>query len=164
MFAVSRIVPVPQSPSDLSATSAALVNLAQGWTTYLQQQWLAYAIILLCMYWLVTSRRQVFLIDHAVFIPPEPWKVSKSEVLKLLRHQGSYTEESMEFQERLLERNGTGEETYWPPSIVHAIRPEVAVLRDEHGAPRVPKDGRVDASYEQSRAVAECTMFAWCVC
>lgn len=160
VFAVSRIVPVPQSPSDLSATSAALVNLAQGWTTYLQQQWLAYAIILLCMYWLVTSRRQVFLIDHAVFVPPEPWKVSKSEVLKLLRHQGSYTEESMEFQERLLERNGTGEETYWPPSIVHAIRPEVAVLRDEHGAPRVPKDGRVDASYEQSRAVAECTMFA----
>ena len=161
VFAVSRIVHVPTSTSDLSESSASLIRLSQGWASYLRQQWLAYSIIVACMYWLVSVKRPVYLVDFAVFEPPKSWIVSKSEVLELMRLQGCYSDESMEFQARLLERNGTGEGTAWPPSIVQLIRPEVALLRDEHGTPRIPSDGRVDSSIDQSRAVAEVVMFSW---
>ena len=161
VFAVSRIVPVPTTTSDLSKTSTVLFGLAQGWGVYLRQQWLSYSIIAACMYWLVSTKRPVYLIDFAVFEPPKSWVVTKTEVLDLLRRQGCYSEESMEFQARLLERNGTGESTHWPPSIVQLIRPEVALLRDELGQPRIPEDGRVDNSIDQARAVAEVVMFSW---
>ena len=72
VFAVSRIVPVPQSTTDLSESSVALFGLAQGWGSYLREQWLAYSIIAACMCWLVTVKRPVYLVDHAVFVPASP--------------------------------------------------------------------------------------------
>jgi hypothetical protein len=158
VFALARIVPV-QNSSDVSALSATV----RAWGGYFQEQWLAYGIIVACMVWLVSAKRPVYLMDFAVFEPPASWKVTKKEVMELLRLQGCYSEESLEFQERLLERNGTGDNTYWPPSIVQGIRPQVALFRGPDGEPRIPADRRVDNSIDQARAVAEIVMFSWWV-
>jgi hypothetical protein len=42
--------------------------------------------------------------DFAVFEPPASWQVTKAETLELVRMQGCFTEESIEFQAKLLER------------------------------------------------------------
>jgi hypothetical protein len=83
--------------------------------------------------------------------------VTKGEIVELLRRQGVFTEESLEFQAKLLERSGTGEATHWPPSITQFLRPELALRRDAEGKPLVP--ARVDQGIDGARAVAERTMF-----
>jgi hypothetical protein len=59
-------------------------------------------------------------------------------VLELLKMQGVYSPESMDFQAKLLERSGVGDATHWPPSIVQMIRPELALQHDADGKPIIP--------------------------
>eukprot|EP00252_Welwitschia_mirabilis_P000654 TRINITY_DN10632_c0_g1_i2.p1 TRINITY_DN10632_c0_g1~~TRINITY_DN10632_c0_g1_i2.p1 ORF type:complete len:531 (+),score=9.86 TRINITY_DN10632_c0_g1_i2:53-1645(+) len=71
----------------------------------------------LCLY--VMSRpRPVYLLDFACYRPGDELKVSKEEFIIQARKSGKFDEASLEFQRRILERSGLGDETYLPKAVM----------------------------------------------
>ncbi|CAM9645785.1 unnamed protein product [Chrysoparadoxa australica] len=94
-----------------TAQSEVLVDL--GWRSLI--------LVLGLTYWVSTSRRKVYLIDFATWKAPSSWKVSHQDVLKILRAQRCYTEESIEFMGRILAKSGVGPSTAWPPGAMRCL-------------------------------------------
>ena len=59
--------------------------------------------------------RATYLVDFATFKPPEEWKVSHAQLMELMRRKKCFTQESLDFMERVLANSGTGES----PHILH---------------------------------------------
>ncbi|KAF5955798.1 hypothetical protein HYC85_008654 [Camellia sinensis] len=82
--------------------------------------------------YIVTRPRPVYLVDYACYRAPDHLKASSSRFLEHSRLTGDFDESSLEFQRKILERSGLGEETYAPESM-HCIppRPSMAAAREE---------------------------------
>ena len=59
--------------------------------------------------------RMVYLIDYACFRPPHNYRVPSASFAEHVRHVSQFSERSIRFLTRLLERSGLGEETSLPP-------------------------------------------------
>merc|ERR1712196_332482 len=69
------------------------------------------------MYW-YSGNRAVYCLDFSVFEPPKDWKVTHEFIIDTFRKSNpNFTEESLEFMERLIQRAGTGNGTHWPPGL-----------------------------------------------
>lgn len=102
------------------------------------------ALVLLVLYWFIRREKPVYLLAFATFKAPDSWKVSHSQILEIMRRQKCFTEESLSFLQRILERSGTGQATAWPPGIVRCLEsPDTPSLR----------------SMEASRSEAEAVIF-----
>jgi predicted naringenin-chalcone synthase len=102
----------------------------------------ATALALLVLVWLMQIQKPVYLMSFATFKPPESWKCSHEEIKEIMRRQDCFTEESLEFMQRILETSGTGQATAWPPGITQC-------LHGDHG-----KHIKSDRSIETSRKEA----------
>lgn len=80
------------------------------------------ALLLLIGAWMMRQQRPVYLLSFATFEPPESWKCSHSEIVEIMRRQKCFTEDSLGFLERILERSGTGQATAWPPGITRCLQ------------------------------------------
>ena len=98
----------------------------------------AILVSIILLWYLSTKEKTVYLIDFATFEAPESWKCNSELIMKMLRMQGCFTEESLAFQERMLKQSGVGPATAWPPGIMRCLE----------GLPR-------DTSAEASREEAE---------
>jgi len=78
-------------------------------------------VLLLVMAWIVRMDNPVYLLSFSTFKAPESWKVSHDQIIEMMRRQKVYTDESLEFMQRLLARSGTGQSTAWPPGIVQCL-------------------------------------------
>lgn len=97
------------------------------------------AVVLVVMAWFLRMDNPIYLLSFATFKAPDSWKVSQAEIVEMMRRQGCFTEDSINFMKRLLERSGTGQSTAWPPGIVQCLQ-----------------DGKkTDRSMEASRKEAE---------
>lgn len=85
--------------------------------------WKTMALMALGLWYLNNREKPVFLIDFTTFEPPDSWRLSPEQLLQVMRNQGTYTEESLKFMGRILERSGCGPKTAWPPSIVRCLKP-----------------------------------------
>jgi 3-ketoacyl-CoA synthase len=56
--------------------------------------------------------------DNVVFVPPEEWQVTHSDLKTCMRAQACYTEDSLNFMTKILDKSATGESTHWPPGIL----------------------------------------------
>ena len=79
------------------------------------------AIVALLIWYITHREKPVYLIDFAVFEPPEEWKISPAQIVDILRQQNCYTEEGLQFQERMLQQSGCGPKTAWPPGILQCL-------------------------------------------
>lgn len=100
------------------------------------------ALVLLAMAWFLRQGPPVYLLSFATFKAPDSWKVTHDEVLDIMRRQKCFTDDSLEFLRKILERSGTGQATAWPPGIVQSLEGKEA-----------------DRSIEASRAEAETVIF-----
>lgn len=82
----------------------------------------------------------VYLLSFSTFKAPESWRVSHDQIIDMLRAQKCYTEDSIGFMKRLLERSGTGQSTAWPPGIVQSLEGKVS-------------DNSIAASREEAKTV-----------
>lgn len=73
------------------------------------------------LWYLGTKEKTVYLLDFATFEPPASWKFKPETILEMLKLQGCYTQESIEFQERMLKQSGCGDSTSWPPGIARCL-------------------------------------------
>ncbi|KAG0462492.1 hypothetical protein HPP92_020968 [Vanilla planifolia] len=66
------------------------------------------------------SRRPfaVYLIELSCFKPDDHYKVTREAFMKQFKSKGTFTEESVAFQRRMLERSGIGQSTYLPASLL----------------------------------------------
>lgn len=100
-------------------------------------------LTLVIMAWIITMDSPVYLQSFATFKAPESWKVSHAQIIEMMRRQKCFTQDSIDFMERLIARSGTGQNTAWPPGIVQCLR-----------------DGNsTDRSIEASRKEAETVIF-----
>lgn len=100
------------------------------------------ALVLVIIGWIVTNDNPIYMLAFTTFKAPDDWKVSHTEIIQMMRNQKCFTEDSIKFMGRLLERSGTGQSTAWPPGIVQCL-----------------KGKESDRSIEASRKEAETVVF-----
>jgi len=78
----------------------------------------AVVIIGIVIAYVFHMKPSVYCIENVVHVPPPNWQVSREELQTIMKAQGVFEEESMNFMTRLLDRSGTGDATHWPPSYL----------------------------------------------
>lgn len=80
----------------------------------------------------MTRPRPVYLIDYSCYRAPDHLKAPFNQFMEHSRLTGDFDDTSLEFQRKILERSGLGEETYVPEAM-HYIppRPSMAAAREE---------------------------------
>ncbi|KAM7274744.1 hypothetical protein ACFE04_016610 [Oxalis oulophora] len=68
--------------------------------------------------YLMSRPRSVYLLDFACYKPHDDLKVSREQFIEQARKSGKFDEASVEFQKRILESSGIGDETYIPKSVM----------------------------------------------
>ncbi|KAI8549667.1 hypothetical protein RHMOL_Rhmol06G0042700 [Rhododendron molle] len=83
-------------------------------------------------YNLVSVIVPVYLIDYSCYRAPDKLKAPFKRFMEHSRLTGDFDESSLEFQRKILERSGLGEETY-APEAMHSVppQPSMAAARDE---------------------------------
>lgn len=82
--------------------------------------------------YIMTRPRPIYLVDYACHRPPSSLKVRSSQFMDHSRLCGNFDESSLEFQRKILERSGLGEETYVPEAMHYLPpRPSMAAAREE---------------------------------
>lgn len=82
--------------------------------------------------YIMTRPRPVYLVDYACYRPPDRLQVRYRSFVEHSRLCGEFNEDALEFQRKILERSGLGEETYVPEAM-HFLppRPSMANAREE---------------------------------
>ncbi|CAN1126954.1 3-ketoacyl-CoA synthase 4 [Linum perenne] len=82
--------------------------------------------------YIVTRPVPVYLLDYACYRPPQTLMAPFTRFMKHSRLTGDFDESSLEFQRKILERSGLGEETYVPEAM-HFVPPRttMAAAREE---------------------------------
>lgn len=102
------------------------------------------ALILVVGAWFVRRDNPIYVLGFATFKAPDDWKCSHDEIAEMMRRQKCFTQESLNFMKRILDRSGTGQATAWPPGIVKSMQPDAPVA---------------DRCMESSRKEAEAVIF-----
>ncbi|KAJ0024039.1 hypothetical protein Pint_08985 [Pistacia integerrima] len=82
--------------------------------------------------YITKSPRPVYLVDFSCYRGPDDLKAPSEKFMKHSQLTGDFDESSLEFQRKILERSGLGEETYVPEAM-HNIppKPTIAAARQE---------------------------------
>ncbi|XP_042499871.1 3-ketoacyl-CoA synthase 4-like [Macadamia integrifolia] len=82
--------------------------------------------------YIMTRPRPVYLVDYSCHRPPSHCKVRYQQFMEHSKLTGDFDDSSLEFQLKILERSGLGEETYVPEAM-HCLppRPSMAAAREE---------------------------------
>ncbi|KAL2642407.1 hypothetical protein R1flu_009994 [Riccia fluitans] len=60
----------------------------------------------------------VYLVDFACYKPSDERKVTREIFMECSKKTGVFNEKSLEFQRKILERSGLGQDTYFPPAVL----------------------------------------------
>ncbi|KAF8364864.1 hypothetical protein HHK36_033155 [Tetracentron sinense] len=74
--------------------------------------------VLGCIAYIMTRPRAVYLVDHSCYRGLPQHKVRFDRFLEHSSLTGYFDESSLEFQRKILERSGLGEETYFPEAMI----------------------------------------------
>uniref|UniRef100_A0A1D1Y9K9 3-ketoacyl-CoA synthase 11 n=1 Tax=Anthurium amnicola TaxID=1678845 RepID=A0A1D1Y9K9_9ARAE len=82
--------------------------------------------------YVATRPRPVYLFDFACLKPGDAHKCSREAMIRLMGRTGLFTEDSLVFQRKILERSGLGPSAYVPSSLLSTpINPCMAEARKE---------------------------------
>ncbi|KAL6315078.1 hypothetical protein AAG906_030932 [Vitis piasezkii] len=89
-------------------------------------------IIFFATVYFMSKPRSVYLVDHACFKPPAAYRVPHATLLEHLRLSNKDNPEIVEFQRRILQRSGLGDETCLAPANLYLPpTPSLEPSRDE---------------------------------
>ena len=105
LLSVSRKVFYSQEIHTISLEKGFALDL--GWRTM---------FLLALLVWYINSyEKSVYLVNFTTFEPPESWKLSPEQLIQIMRAQNCFTEDSIQFLDRMLQQSGVGPSTAWPP-------------------------------------------------
>jgi len=76
-------------------------------------------LVFLSTLYFLTRPRPVYLVNFSCYKPEESRQCTKRTFIDHSRLTGSFTEENLEFQRKILERSGLGEATYLPEAVLN---------------------------------------------
>lgn len=76
-------------------------------------------LVFLSTLYFLTRPRPVYLVDFACYKPEESRKCTRKIFMDQSQMTGSFTESSLEFQRKILEKSGLGESTYLPEAVLN---------------------------------------------
>lgn len=94
------------------------IQLSQnlGFSTYLTLCLLSVSAVFLATFYFMSRPRNVYLVNFACYKPEKGQMVSKQRFME--KSSKFFTEESLRFQKKILERSGLGEMTYGPKALM----------------------------------------------
>ncbi|KAH9305887.1 hypothetical protein KI387_010291 [Taxus chinensis] len=126
-YLISHAVYLFTVPVILLAFSAEIGSLSQQelWRLWEQPQFdmttaLTFSgatVFMFCLYFM-SRPRSIYLVDFACFKPSDDLKVSKEDFINMAKKSGHFEDASLDFQKRILDRSGLGEETYLPKAVM----------------------------------------------
>ncbi|XP_065863193.1 3-ketoacyl-CoA synthase 11-like [Euphorbia lathyris] len=78
----------------------------------------AFLVVIITVY-VMSLPRNVYLLDFSCFKPDPVHKVTKQRYMQLCKESGIFTEETLGFKKRILEKSGFGDMTYGPHGLMH---------------------------------------------
>ncbi|CAN8298111.1 unnamed protein product [Cochlearia groenlandica] len=75
-------------------------------------------VFLMTIYFM-TRPRPVYLVDFSCYKPDDARKCTKKIFMDRSKQTGSFTDENLEFQRKILQRSGLGESTYLPEAVLN---------------------------------------------
>ncbi|CAA7013595.1 unnamed protein product [Microthlaspi erraticum] len=82
--------------------------------------------------YVMTRPRPVYLVDYSCYLPPDHLKAPFTRFMDHSRLTGDFDDSALEFQRKILERSGLGEDTYLPEAMHHVPpRISMAAAREE---------------------------------
>ncbi|KAL0903805.1 hypothetical protein M5K25_025858 [Dendrobium thyrsiflorum] len=89
-------------------------------------------LVFLSTLYFLSRPKPVYLVNFACYKPDEARKCSRQIFMDRSRLTGSFTNENLEFQKKILERSGLGETTYLPEAVMNVPpNPSMAEARKE---------------------------------
>lgn len=76
-------------------------------------------LVFLSTVYFLTRRRPVYLVNFACYKPEDARKCTRQIFMDRSTLTGSFTEENLAFQRKILERSGLGESTYLPEAVLN---------------------------------------------
>ncbi|ERN16398.1 3-ketoacyl-CoA synthase 11 [Amborella trichopoda] len=105
-------------------------------------------LVFLSTLYFLTRPRPVYLVDFACYKPEESRKCTREIFMSRSQLTGSFTDQSLQFQRKILERSGLGEDTYLPQAVLNVPpNPSMAEARKEAEAVMF---GAVDRLFEKT--------------
>ncbi|CAK9154106.1 unnamed protein product [Ilex paraguariensis] len=111
--------------------------------------------------------RSIYLLDFACYKPhddlkarkyynqrhkcawPRPWQVSKEQFIESARKSGKFDEVSLEFQKRILQSSGIGDETYIPKAVMSLEN--CSTMKEGRAEASMVMFGALDELFEKTR-------------
>lgn len=75
-------------------------------------------LVFLSTLYFLTRPRPVYLLDFSCYKPDDARKCTRQIFMERSRLTGSFSDENLEFQRKILERSGLGESTYLPDAVL----------------------------------------------
>ncbi|KAL2323765.1 hypothetical protein Fmac_028144 [Flemingia macrophylla] len=75
-------------------------------------------LVFLATLYFMTRPRGVYLVDFACYKPQDDCRVTREFFVERSRAIGSFSEENLSFQKKILERSGLGQKTYFPRALL----------------------------------------------
>ncbi|KAJ1687070.1 hypothetical protein LUZ63_018460 [Rhynchospora breviuscula] len=89
-------------------------------------------LTILATLYIMSRPRKIYLVDIATFKPSDKHMTTRAATIEQFAQCSNFTEESLTFQRKMLERAGLGEATYFPISLVtRPVNMCLATARDE---------------------------------
>ncbi|XP_010530834.1 PREDICTED: 3-ketoacyl-CoA synthase 9 isoform X3 [Tarenaya hassleriana] len=115
--------------------------------------------------YIMTRPRSVFLVDYSCYKPPSHMQVKFQKFMDHSRLIEDFDDSSLQFQRKILERSGLGEETYLPEAL-HCIPPKPTMAAAREEAEQV-MFGALDSLFENTKIkprdigilVVNCSLF-----
>ncbi|KAG6550585.1 hypothetical protein Mapa_007838 [Marchantia paleacea] len=98
--------------------------------------------------YIMSRPRPVYLVEFACYRPDERLKVSKNFFLDMSRRTGLFSCSSMDFQTKITQRSGLGDETYLPPAILAS--PPNPCMREAREEAAMVMFGALDDLFKQT--------------
>ncbi|XP_020241519.1 3-ketoacyl-CoA synthase 11-like [Asparagus officinalis] len=74
----------------------------------------------------------IYLVDLSCFKPPSSYKITRETFMKQFQSSGTFTDDSIVFQRRMLERSGIGQASYLPKSLLSVpLNQSMVMAREE---------------------------------
>lgn len=75
-------------------------------------------LVFIATLYLMSRPRRVYLVDYALYKPDKARMCPREMFMDCSRQAGTFTEENLAFQQKILERSGLGQSTYFPEAVL----------------------------------------------
>ncbi|XP_047334336.1 3-ketoacyl-CoA synthase 11-like [Impatiens glandulifera] len=110
-------------------------------------------MVFLATVYFMTRPRKLYLLDFSCYKPGPERTVTREIFMDRSVKSGSFTEENLAFQKKILERSGLGQKTYFPPAVLQ-IPPNPSMAEARKEAEEV-MFGAIDELLEKTKVKAK---------